>query len=98
MKKLLLMVAIGITGYVSAKNLKVSKLESVKLISEVVSGGYYNVSVATSCGASYSQKMWFDVPPTKDSLSRIANAINIALCNEEGGEAAAVKAKTTSID
>ena len=93
MKKLLLMAAIGVAGLMSAKEVQPLKKSGLKILS----GGYYNVAVATSCGAPYSQKLWFSTPPTDDVLQNIANAVNIALCGEEGGSETAVKAKDDSV-
>ena len=93
MKKLLLITAVGIAGLMSAGNAKPMK----ECKSKKSGGAYYNVAVATTCGAPYSQRLWFDAVPTAQDLQNIATAMNIALCGEEGGSGTAVKAKDESV-
>lgn len=94
MKKLVLIAALGVAGVMSANGGNVRSIKESN--GKKSGGGYYNVAVATTCGAPYSQRLSFPNAPTQQDLIDIANAINLALCGELGGSATSVKANNQS--
>jgi len=96
MKKLLIIGAFAISGVITASvDGHNYNLRSAQYLFS--NGGYYTLTVTTSCGTSFTQKIWCDTPPTQADADSMGRAINYSECGVLNGATSSLK-RSYSID